>query len=1195
MSHSFLRMTFWMLIRRSLRFHARAHLGVVLGAAIGSAALIGALVVGDSVRGSLRQRALERIGRTQHLWEGRDRFLFRHISAWEAQSGRSCAWALHLPAIASARQGETRANQVNLYGVEPTFWAFSAARANTDVETNSVLLNQSLALQLGVKAGDIVLLRFRKPSPFSVEEPLSPQSKNSTALQLKVQGILTSAQLGDFSPVVGVAPPRNAFMRLDQLEDATGLDFRANLFLEARAAERLFGRARVRLWYWMEEHRLHRPRWLASNQMLIRNANPLEGRGGWFDSRLLNLDTRLALGLDYDFLEQKGVVELRSKRVFLDPPVVRTLTDATRPPSRWGVVTIPTGSEQLLLTYLANLLQAGTNATPYSMVTAAGPPYTPADMRDDEILVTDWLADDLHVQPGDWIALTSFVPESGAKLLESTNRFRVRGIVPFAGIYDDRTLMPDFPGLENADSTRDWDAGFPVDLKRIRPKDEAYWKEHRGTPKAFVTLAAGQRMWGNRFGDVTAIRFPIPAGVEPGKYRWNLDTAFLQRLRPEELGFKLEPVGEQALKAAEQGQDFGQLFLGFSIFLVVAALLLMALLFQFGLEQRAADIGTLLALGFTPEQVRRLFLREGAMLALAGSLLGALGGLAYAKAMLWGLATVWRSAVGPSSLQFHATPTTLAIGVFSGTVVAMLTIWLTLRKQARQPPRELLGGEVQSLKFKVQSRGAWVAAGSGLAAAAIVIWALVRGESANAGAFFGAGALLLVAGLGWAAAWFGRMAREAGAARLTLGGLGVRGCARRRKRSLATVALLACGSFLIVAIGVFRLDANRDATLRSAGTGGFALMGEATMPVVQDLNTRSGREFFGLGADELAGVNVVPLRVRAGDEASCLNLNRAQKPRLLGVKPELLAGRFTFANVAKGLDRRGGWELLRSSSQRKEALTDESQMANGKSQMDRSLPASALTNNSALRTSHSALGDEVPAIGDANSIQWALGKKVGDTLDYVDEQGRAFKLRLVGAVANSILQGSLLIDEAEFVKRFPGESGYRMFLLDAPSNAVPQVSATLSRTLQDVGLELTPAAERLNAFNAVQNTYLGTFQILGGLGLLLGSAGLGVVVLRNVLERRGELGLLVAVGFRRSALQRLVLSEHGALLGLGLGIGIAAAAVAVLPAIVSPGTQLPYGSLALTLAAVLLNGLLWTWLATGHALRGNLLAALRNE
>ncbi len=1156
----------------------------MLGAAIGSAALIGALVVGDSVRGSLRQRALDRIGKAQYLLESRDRLVTDSTNTWMAPFGNAHALGLHLPALASARQGAARANQVDLYGVQPGFWGFSTAQTHLHIETNAVLLNQPLATQLGVNAGDTVLLRFAKPALFSSEEPLSPQSRNSVALQLKVQEILTTAQLGDFSPVAGMTPPRNAFMRLDQLQQAAGLDGRANFVLEAGiTAEqpKSFSKVRARLWEWIEQLGLGPPNWLWP--MGVRDMLPADGAEA-LDSRLNNGWRAADAGLDFEILERQRAIELRSKRVFLDPAVVRLVTGPDVSQHGSSPAGFLSGRAELILTCLANLLQAGTNATPYSMVTAAGPPYMPADMRDDEILVTDWLADDLHVRPGDWIEMTSFVPESGAKLVESTNRFRVHGIVPLSGIYADRTLMPDFPGIENTDSTRDWDAGFPVDLKRIRPEDEAYWKEHRGTPKAFITLAAGQRMWGNRFGDVTAIRFPVPPGgsLEGSKRFW--EVAFLCLVHPSELGLRFEPVRAQALKSAAQGQDFGQLFLGFSIFLVVAALLLMALLFQFGLEQRAAEVGTLLALGFTPKEVRRLFLREGAMLALGGSLLGVLGGLAYAKAMLWGLATVWRSAVGPSTLQFHATPLTLVIGIFAGTVVAVLTIWLTLRKQARRPARELLGGEVQSPRSKARSRGAWVALGAGVAAVGIVSWALIQGESANPGAFFGAGALLLIAGLGWAAAWFGRLARAAGAARLTLGGLGVRGCARRRKRSLATVALLACGAFLIVAIGVFRLDANRDATQRTSGTGGFALIGDATMPVVQDLNARSGREFFGLSADDLAGVNVVPLRVRAGDEASCLNLNRAQKPRLLGVKPELLAGRFTFADAAKGLDRRNGWELLRSSSRRKEALTDGSQMANGKSQMDQRLLTSVATGV-----------DEVPAIGDANSIQWALGKKVGDTLDYVDEQGRAFKLRLVGAVANSILQGSLLIDEAEFVKRFPGESGYRMLLIDAPSNSVTQVSATLSRALQDVGLELTPAAERLNAFNAVQNTYLGTFQILGGLGLLLGSAGLGVVVLRNVLERRGELGLLVAVGFRRRALQRLVLSEHGALLILGLGIGIAAASVAVLPAILSPGTQLPYASLGLTLGAVLLNGALWTRLASWYALRGNLLEALRNE
>ena len=1274
-------MTFWTLIRRSLRFHTRAHLGVVLGAAIGSAALIGALVVGDSVRESLTNMALRRLGNIHFALATQDR-LFQaslsqrlhavsvpdlvrtgsttraYVSPWPTGPVSS---VLSLPGTVAWQDGAARANRVNVLGVEAGGWPRLAdwgwlspgawfpgpeqRRYNRDgvlmmraergkgpltgwQAGEMAFINQTLARQLAAREGDEIIVRVRKPSALGLDAAISPRNDDSVALRVKVGAILTSDTLGDFALAAQPAPPANLFLPLEFLANKVGVSGRANLLVsvQVHAMRRLSRwddlRNQLAGWLW---DRAPRPRdgqtgatttyyppypssfaARAAGALLVKEMIPLPDKLAlpWLDTELARAWLPEDAGLSVRAVEQpasatggefiRPFVEVTSPRIFLEPSVIaaarkpRTAELTNRPafegdgPSDVAFAQLVTNGVSVL-TYLVNLIQVGDRSTPYSMVTAADGPFVPADMRDDEILVNQWLADDLQVKPGDAVALSYYLVDSGSRLVERTNDFRVRQIVPLAGIYADRTLMPEFPGLAKAESTHDWDAGFPL-VYPIRAKDEAYWKAYRGRPKAFVTLAAGQAMWANRFGGLTSVRYDVPTNTFASTVREAVYRNLLANLQPADVGLRFEAVREQALKSAAQAQDFGQLFLGFSIFLVVAALLLMALLFQFGLEQRAAEVGTLLALGFAPKRVRRLFLLEGAMLALGGGLLGALGGLAYAKAMLWGLATVWRSAVGPSTLQFHATLPTLVIGIFAGTVVALLTIWLTLRKQARQPARELLGGEVQSLKSKVQSRGAWIAVGSGLAAAATVIWALVTGETANAGAFFGAGALLLVAGLGWASAWFGKLAREAGAARLTLAGLGVRGCARRRKRSLATVALLACGAFLIVAIGVFRLDANSDATKRTSGTGGFALIGEATMPVVQDLNTRAGREFFGLGAEELGGVNVVPLRVCAGDEASCLNLNRAQKPRLLGVQPGLLAGRFTFANVAKGLDRRKGWELLHGSNGRREALTEDSQMANGKSQMDHSLLTSAATGI-----------EEIPAIGDANSIQWALGKEIGDTIDYVDEQGRALKLRLVGAVANSILQGSLLIDEAEFVKRFPGESGYRMFLIDAPSNSVSQVSATLSRALQDVGLELTPAAERLNAFNAVQNTYLGTFQILGGLGLLLGSAGLGVVVLRNVLDRRGELGLLVAVGFRRRALQRMVLSEHGVLLGLGLGIGIVAASVAVLPAILAPGTQLPYVSLGVTLGAVLLNGALWTQLAAWYALRGNLLDALRNE
>ena len=1138
----------------------------------------------------------------------------------------------------------------------------------------SAMLNETLARQLGVRTGDEIIVRLHKPSALVTDAAVNSGGQDIVAMRFRAGAIIPAKMLGDFSLTAQSGPPANLFLPIDELQKKSGVVRQANLllngpFLVVRDFS-AWDRQRFKLADWVASifgRRGLTSRVVASiapeKIVTVPDENGLSLLTAELDRAWSLEDVGLSVSvIEPPTTNTAGVrvapcVAVASTRVFLEQPVAAaSVTPATNLPTfrqpierdfleSGGPGAFLIVSNRLnrlnqlsplvtngfgVLTYLANLIRADDQATPYSMVTAADGPYTPKDMGDDEILVNQWLADDLKVKAGDTVQMSYYVPDSGAKLLERTNTFHVRGIVPLQGIYADRTLMPDFPGVAKAESTQDWE-GFPLRYK-VRDKDEAYWRAYRGTPKAFITLAAGQAMWASRFGSLTAVRYPVPTNMTAEVCREVVYRNLIANLKPSDVGLHVVPVREQALKAADQAQDFGQLFLGFSFFLVVAALMLMALLFQFGLEQRAREIGTFLALGFTPKQVRRLLLGEGVMLALAGGVLGAIGGLAYAKAMIWGLTTVWRSAVGETALAFHWTIETLIIGAGASTVVATGTIWLTLRRQARQPAAMLLAGEVGSPKVEgrrpkeirnqganVRSRAAWVAVGTAVGAAGIVGWALAKGDTANAGAFFGAGALLLVAGLAAVAAWLRRLeksegrsskaegnpksevrnpksehaalgpvtriphpaSRESTTSDFGLWTLGLRSCARRRTRSLATVALLACGCFVIVSIGVFRLDANRDALSRSSGTGGFAFIGETTMPVGQELNSRSGLESFGLDPKEFAGVNFVPFRVHAGDEASCLNLNRPQQPRLLGVRPEMLAGRFTFSAVAGG-DVKKGWELLSVGGKGVAGVTTNESRTNG-------LLTSVATNGIAPAAT------EIPAVGDANAIEWALGRKIGDTLDFVDENGRAFKVRLVGAVANSILQGSLIIDEAAFTRLYPSESGYRYFLVDTPTNSAARVSSRLTRAMEDEGLELMPTVRRLDELNAVQNTYLGTFQVLGGLGLLLGSAGLGVVVLRNVLERRGELGVLVAVGFRRRTLHQLVLFEHGALLALGLAVGIIAAVVAVLPALLTPGMQLPLGSLALTLGAVLLNGAAWAWMATRFALRGDLLAALREE
>jgi ABC-type antimicrobial peptide transport system permease subunit len=202
---------------------------------------------------------------------------------------------------------------------------------------------------------------------------------------------------------------------------------------------------------------------------------------------------------------------------------------------------------------------------------------------------------------------------------------------------------------------------------------------------------------------------------------------------------------------------------------------------------------------------------------------------------------------------------------------------------------------------------------------------------------------------------------------------------------------------------------------------------------------------------------------------------------------------------------------------------------------------------------------------------------------------------LVGGLANSIFQGSILIAEKAFETHFPSVSGARVFLVDAPAEQQQGLARRLSLALQDVGLEVQAAGARLTEFQRVENTYLAIFMALGGLGLVIGSIGMGLVVLRNVMERRGELALLRAVGFTRWAVRRLLVTEHWLLMLLGLVCGTVSAMLAVLPAMAAPGGHVPVGSLLAVLAGVVVSGGIWTLAATTGATQGSLLSALRQE
>jgi ABC-type antimicrobial peptide transport system permease subunit len=1107
-------MTLWRLATNGLRFFWRSNLGVFLGAILATAILAGALAVGDSVRYSLRRIALSRLGEIQYSLYNPGRF-FREQLATEARSDLKAPVVpiVLMRGAVSSGEGEARVGRVQVIGATDAFWQLGGAKPpvyTTTDGTEGIAVNDRMAHALDVKVGDDVLVRVDKPSLLSRDAPLSTIEDATVTLRLPVTAIVTEADYGRFSLEANQVPPHNAFLPIAVLQRAIGMEGRANTLLVAKT-----------------------------------DAKPEDVTAAvWKNWKFADA------GLELKEVKAQGVLELSTDRVFLDPPVGDAAKTAT--PDARGV-----------LTYFVNELRVGNKATPYSTVAAMQGPLIPRDMRDDEALISSWFAEDVGAKVGDTVKLTYWLVGPMRRLELHSSEFKVRGILPLTGPANDPALMPNIPGLADKKDCRDWEPGVPIDLNKIRDKDQEYWTKYRGTPKAFITLKAGQRIWDNRFGNLTAVRYPSN-GPET---RAKIEMCIRQALNPASLGVFFQPIRDNALNASSGSTDFGQLFIGFSLFLIVAALLLTALLFGFNVEQRGEEVGTLLAIGLRPVQVRRLLLMEGGLLALIAAVVGVGVATLYTRAVIGGLSTIWSGAVANSSLIYHAEPATLAAGGLASFLIALFVIWLVARRQAQAPARQLLSPGSDSaivplLTTGKRAPGLITAVLCGLAAIGLAGKAATAEGTDAASFFFGAGALLLIAGIAVCRLLMARWERGTGASALTVPSLGVRNSVRRPGRSLGAIALFACGSFLVLAVGAGRHDPNDGARNRNSGTGGFALYGEASLPVYQNLNTNEGRETYALDPAEMQGVDIVAMRLREGDEANCLNLNRPQTPRLLGVDPNAFATRraFTFQQT-QATGGQNPWGVL------DRAETD----------------------------------GAVPVIGDMSTVVWSLGKKLGDTLDYTDDRGNTHKLRIVGVLGNSalqgnsILQGALILSETNFVRLFPTQSGYQVFLVDAPATSAANVSKALTRGLEDVGLSVTPAPERLAAFNTVENTYLSIFAILGGLGLLLGSVGLGVIVLRNVWERRGELALLRAVGFRRDALHRLVFAEHAILLALGLAVGVVSALVAVLPALRSPGADVPWLSLFLTLLAVFVSGLVWTWVATTIALRSPLLAALRNE
>jgi putative ABC transport system permease protein len=1103
------------LIQRSLAYYWQTNLVVVLGVATAVTVLTGALLIGESVRGSLRDLVSQRLGKTDDLVSSTN-FFREQLAADLLQPGvfttsgiaNTCPLIV-LDGVVTHEPSRRRAGQVRVYGVDDRFWKLNGVSVESP-QNRQVLLSESLASELGAANGDSVLLRIEKPSDIPIESLHGRKEDPGRTIRLNVSSVLPAASLGEFSLRPQQGPVRAVFVSLSFLQRELDQAGKANT--------------------------------------ILISGNPAPNT---ITSLLKDKATLEDLGLTLRALDDQQSIVLESNSNIISDSVAKAAQEAA---SALSLKTVA------VLSYLANSINAAERSVPYSLVTALddktfaalarlGNSVTDKSTANPAIILNEWTARELNAQLGDAISLEYYLWHEGGRLETKKTEFEVTTIVPIKSLAADRDLVPSYPGITESENISDWDPPFPIDLNRVRKQDEDYWHQYRTTPKAFVSLNTGQQLWATRFGKLTSLRFQFN-DAQPAHDRLNL----LQKaLQPTQSGFQVVAVRDQGVQASRGATDFGEYFLYFSFFLVVSALLLTALFFKLGIEQRLREIGTLQALGFPASRIRRLFLTEGALLAIAGSLLGVLGAIGYAKLLMYGLRTWWVDAVGTTALTLHLSWQSMLIGAVGGVAAAVVCVLLTLRNVGASSTRGLLlgAGPTGTRILRI-----------GIGATAVGLVLLIAGALhwiPQVAGFFGGGVVLLVASICYLASWLRRKHRKPihGSGWWSISLLGFRNAAHRPSRTVLCVALIASAAFIIVAVDAFRRT-SAAASDKTSGSGGFPLFAESLLPIVHDPNTPQGREALNLNtsndAATLGDLKFVNFRVRPGDDTSCLNLYQPRNPRIVAPPENFLQDdRFTFQSSIDP-NEKNPWLLL-----------------------NREFPDGA-----------------IPVITDANSLTYVLHLKVGDDL-VLDSSQQPVRLRIVGALADSIFQSELLMSDKNFVRLFPEEQGYRFFLLDTPTTKSSEIAATLEDRLSDFGFDAQSTADRLANFHRVENTYLSTFQLLGGLGLILGTLGMAAVLLRNVFERRRELALLRAVGYNSSHFTVMVISENVLMLCCGLAIGFVCALLAIGPVFFERGGRLPNISLGLLLLAVLLSGALASFVATLAALRSPLLPSLRAE
>ena len=657
-------------------------------------------------------------------------------------------------------------------------------------------------------------------------------------------------------------------------------------------------------------------------------------------------------------------------------------------------------------------------------------------------------------------------------------------------------------------------------------------------------------------GQINTILVANAGGKEVGYLRSDAAVAQIRPHLPASPSFTIAKAKADSVKGATEGVDrLSQVFILLSFFTIVAGVLLIVNIFVMLAEERKGEMGVARALGMRRKNLVQSFVSEGLLYALLSSVVGTFAGLLVAAIILWGFAQIFPTGFGGNAFAVNWTWSDLLTGFSIGFLITMATIGIasfrvsklnivrairdipepiphrstrrqvivgsalaalgavgTLASLATQnlilqdagPSALAIGFAVLTMRL-TSPRIVFTSAGVLMLAWLLSPWKFFSTATADITLFIIVGLLLILGGL--LIVLFNSDTILAVATRLVRGRTwrpvvrtAIAYPMNKKFRTGATLASIALVMFTIATMSGIQAMVSSSISMTSyRESGGFDLFANSLVPIPNWDSAIGGYQSATQPTNVTANHGIPQARVRIAANASFSGVQH--NSTLIGIPSDWAPSFPLQARDSVYRDDAAAWTAIQSD------------------------PGLAIIDGSVVPN------DFGPNFGSFTAV-------LNDIFHYRNMTGATRTVRIIGILYEQFAQG--LWVSSSTVKADFGITAASLFYFGIRSGVdATKAGHDLERYFLAYQLITLNIQELINS---ILETTMGVFNLLQAylaLGLIVGIAGLGVITMRNVVERRQETGALRALGFRKSMVLRSFLFELSFIALTGITMGVA--------------------------------------------------------